>query len=217
MDDKSDGSSVSMTVNEEEQESIPTTISIQPATTSNSKKLKKKGVFKKEWTLLKEFSPWLQEVKGDCKQARCKACLKTFSVHYEGKTALKKHMNSEIHRACMKSFGNNTLVTYSSSSVGKTQKVSAMEGTFVYHGVKHGHSYISQQCTINLVEGLFASSSTVAKSLSCARTKSRAVACDVLAPYFTCKIIDEISESRFYSISFDASNKGNIKTYPFAV
>jgi hypothetical protein len=24
-------------------------------------------------------------------------------------------------------------------------------------------------------------------------------------------------QSRFYSISFDASNKGNIKTYPFAV
>jgi hypothetical protein len=70
-------------------------------------------------TLLKEFSPWLQEVKGDYKQARCKACLKTFSVHYEGKTALQKHMNSEIHRACMKSLGNNTLITYTSSSVSE--------------------------------------------------------------------------------------------------
>jgi hypothetical protein len=87
----------------------------------------------------------------------------------------------------------------------------------VYHGVKHGHSYISQQCTTNLVKDLFESSSTVAKYLSCARTKSRAVACNVLASYFTNKIIDEISESRFYSISFDASNKGNIKTYPFVV
>ncbi len=156
-------------------------------------------------------------MKGDYKQARCKACSKTFRVHYEGKTALKKHMNSEIHRACMKSFGNYTLITYISSSVGERQKVSAMEGKFVYHGVNHGHSYISQQCTINLVKGLFASSSTVAKNLSCARTKSRAVACNVLAPYFTCKIIDEISESRFYSISFDASNKGNIKTHPLVV
>jgi len=99
MNDKSEGSSVSMTVSEEEQESIPTTISIQPVTTSNSKKLKKKGVFKKEWTLLKEFSPWLQEVKGDYKQARYKACLKTFSVHYEGKTALQKHMNSRVARS----------------------------------------------------------------------------------------------------------------------
>jgi hypothetical protein len=101
----------------------------------------------------------------------------------------------------------------------KAHKVSAVKGTFVYHGVKHGHSYISQQqqCTLNLVKDLFESPSTVAKYLSCARTKSRAVACNILAPYFTCKIIDEVSESRFYSISLDASNKGNIKTYPFVV
>ncbi len=96
-------------------------------------------------------------------QARCKACLKTFTVHYEGKTALKKHMNSEIHRVCMKSFGNNTLITSTSSSAGETQKISAMEGTLMYHEVKHGHSYIFQQYTIKLVKGLFASSSTVAK------------------------------------------------------
>lgn len=165
MDDKSDDSSVSMNVSEEEQEPIPTTTFIQPAKTSNSKKLKKKGVFKQEWKLVKEFSSWLQEVKDDCKQARCKACLRTFSIHYEGKTALKKHLNSEIHKACMKSFENNTLITYTSSSVGETQKVSAMKDAFVYHGVKHGHSYVSQQCTINLVKDLFASSSTVAKNL----------------------------------------------------
>lgn len=113
MNDKSDGSSVSMAVSEEEQESISTTISIQLATTSNFKKLKKKGVFEKEWTLLKEFSPWLQEVKVDCKQARCKACLRNFSIH-EGKPALTKHMSSEIHKTHMKSFGNNTLITHTS-------------------------------------------------------------------------------------------------------
>ncbi|CAF3883283.1 unnamed protein product [Rotaria sordida] len=93
----------------------------------------------------------------------------------------------------------------------------SIEGTFVYHGVKHGHSYTSQQCTINLVKNLFESSSTVAKSLSCAKTKSRAIACNVLAPYFTRKILDEVLEAHFYSISFDASNKGNTKTYPFVI
>lgn len=163
--------------------------------------------------MLSEFSPWLQEVKGDYKQA----CLRTFSIHHEEKTALKKHMNSDMHKACMKSIETNTLLAYTSSSLGETQKVSARESTSVYHGVKHGHCYISQQCTINLIKEFFSSSTTVAKHLLCARTKSRAVVCNVLAPYFTCKIIDEISESRFYSISFDASNKENIKTYPFAV
>ena len=164
---------------------------------------------------MKEYSSWLQEVKHDSTQARCKVCLRTFSVHHDGKTALKKHMNSDSHKSCIKSFENNTSISPYVPSVSELQKISAVEGAFVYHGVKHGHSYVSQQCTINLVKTLFESSSTVAKSLSCARTKSRAIACNVLAPYFTSKIIDEVIEARFYSMSFDASNKGNTKTYPF--
>ncbi|CAF4552462.1 unnamed protein product [Rotaria socialis] len=39
----------------------------------------------------------------------------------------------------------------------------------------------------------------------------------VSPPYFTCKILDEVSKARFYSISFDASNKGNTKTCPFVI
>jgi hypothetical protein len=65
--------------------------------------------------LIKEFSSCIQEVKGDCKQARCKACLRTFSIHEE-KPALRKHMNSEVHKTHMKSFGNNALITHTSFS-----------------------------------------------------------------------------------------------------
>ncbi|CAF3880900.1 unnamed protein product, partial [Adineta steineri] len=218
MVDESDNTCISMIESEEEeqqqQEPHQTMKSIQPTITSNSKIAKKKGVFKVEWLSIKEFSSWLQELKNDCAQARCKACLRTFSIR-EGKPALRKHMNSEIHKIHMKSFGNNVLITQTSFT--EIQKVSAMEGTFVYHGVRHGHSYISQQCTINLVKDLFSSCSNAAKNLACARTKSRAVACNVLAPYFTSKLIDEVFQSRFFLISFDASNKGNVKTYPFTV
>ena len=93
----------------------------------------------------------------------------------------------------MKTFGNNILITH--TSFGEAQKVLATEGTFVYHGVKHAHSYISQQCTINLIKDLFASCSSTAKNLACARTKWRTVACNVLAPYFTFKLIDEMLQS----------------------
>ncbi|CAF1253342.1 unnamed protein product [Rotaria sp. Silwood1] len=195
MDDESDDSIITMSMIEKEQKTMSLTITTETATTPVSRKLKKKkGIFKKDWLNIKEYSPWLQEIKNDSTRARCKACLRTFSVHYDGKTALKK-----THEQC------------------EIQKISAIEGTFVYHGVKHGHSYTSQQCTINLVKTLFESSSTVAKSLSCAKTKSRAIACNVLAPYFKRKILDEVLEARFYSISFDASNKGNTKIYPFVI
>ncbi|CAF3888731.1 unnamed protein product [Rotaria sp. Silwood1] len=218
MDDESDDSIITMSMIEKEQETMSLTITTETATTPVSRKLKeKKGIFKKDWLNIKEYSPWLQEIKNDPTKARCKTCLRTFSVHYDGKTALKKHMNSDLHKSCIKSFTNTSSIVLPAPCVSEIQKISSIEGTFVYHGVKHGHSYTSQQCTINLVKTLFESSSTVAKSLSCAKTKSRAIACNVLAPYFTRKILDEVLEARFYSISFDASNKGNTKTYPFVV
>ena len=131
MDDKSNDLSISMTMSVEEQESI------QPTTIANSKKREKKGVFKKDWTLDKEISSWLHAVKNDCKQARCKAWVRTFSIH-EGKSALRKHMNSEIHKTHMKTFGNNILITH--TSFGEAQKVLATKGTFFYHEGKHAHN-----------------------------------------------------------------------------
>ncbi|CAF3555850.1 unnamed protein product [Rotaria sp. Silwood1] len=218
MDDESDDSIITMSMIEKEQETMSLTITTETATTPVSRKeKKKKGIFKKDWLNIKEYSPWLQEIKNDPTKARCKTCLRTFSVHYDGKTALKKHMNSDLHKSCIKSFTNTSSIVLPAPCVSEIQKISSIEGTFVYHGVKHGHSYTSQQCTINLVKTLFESSSTVAKSLSCAKTKSRAIACNVLAPYFTRKILDEVLEARFYSISFDASNKGNTKIYPFVI
>lgn len=211
-----DSSSANTSMTELEQESDRTMISVQPKATLNVKERKKKGIFQTEWSMEKEFSLWIQEVKTDKKLARCLACLKTFSI-YEGKSALRKHMNSENHKKNMKSFGDNILLTSALLSTDERNKVSAAEATLVYHGVQHGHSYNSQQCTVNLIKDMFGSSSTTAKKLACRRTKARAIASDVLAPYFTAKLIDELHESRFYSLSFDASNKGTIKTYPFAV
>ena len=63
---------------------------------------------------------------------------------------------------------------------------------------------------------LFASS-PIAKSLSCAKTKASAIATDVLAPYFTHVVMEEIKNAFYYSLSYNASNKGNLKAFPFAV
>ncbi|CAF1117631.1 unnamed protein product [Didymodactylos carnosus] len=108
----------------------------------------------------------------------------------------------------MKTFGKNPLITSSAVPSTELDNISAAEGAY---------SYVSQECTINVAKTIFQSSSSVAKSITCENTKSRAIACNVLGPFFTSTLIDELSESRFYSLSFDASNKGNCKTYPFAV
>jgi hypothetical protein len=78
-------------------------------------------------------------------------------------------------------------------------------------------SYLAQQCTTDVLKTLFSSSSSVAKSLSCGKTKATAIAIDVLAPYFTHIVLEEIKLAFYYSLAFDASNKGNLKTYPFCI
>ncbi|CAF5229914.1 unnamed protein product, partial [Rotaria magnacalcarata] len=71
-------------------------------------------------------------------------------VHHEGKSAVNKHMNSDHHKSSIKTFTNTTSILLPVPCASEAQKSSAVEGAFVYHGVKHGRSYVSQQCTINL-------------------------------------------------------------------
>ncbi|CAF1687906.1 unnamed protein product, partial [Adineta ricciae] len=170
---------------------------------------KKKGIFRKEWLSINEYSSWLQEVKHDSTKARCKSCLKTFSVHSDGKSAVKKHMISNGHKNSMKSFDENKFsLSQFITPENELDKISAAERVLVFHGVKHGHSYRSQQCTADLARSIFASSS-VAKSMSCGKTKARSIACNILGPYFTKQIVHDLSKARYYSLSVDASNKGN--------
>ena len=95
-------------------------------------------------------------------------------------------------------------------------KISGAECVLVFHGVKYGHSYRSQECTVDLIRTIFESSS-FAKSMSCDKTKARAIACSVLGPYFTTIIINNLLKTRFYSWSVDASNKGSCKTFSSTV
>lgn len=197
-------------------EATTSTNALKPTPSSSRIIKKKKGVFRKDWLFNGEYSSWLQEVTHDSTKARCKACLKTFSVYADGKTALEKHRNSNAHKKSMISFQNNGALAQFITPENELDKISATECVLVFHGVKHGHSYRSQACNTDLLRTLF-QSSTIAKAISCGKTKARAIACNVLGPYFTNKIVDDVLKSRFYSLSVDASNRSYFKMFPFAV
>ncbi|CAF4990324.1 unnamed protein product [Rotaria sp. Silwood1] len=82
---------------------------------------------------------------------RCKACLKTFSLHCDGKSAVEKHMTSYVHKKSMKTFENNCSLTQFITPERELDKIAAAECVLVFHGVKHGHSYRSQECTADLI------------------------------------------------------------------
>jgi hypothetical protein len=184
---------------------------------NKSKKKSKKGVFNREWLKVVEYQPFLKEYKLDASQATCITCNQHFSIHYRGKADIDNHMKTKKHQNNMKSFNiNRQLITKTIKPSKEKDEVSAAEGVLTFHGVKHGHSYLSQQRLTNVCKTIF-SSSLVANSLSCARTKSTSIVLNVLSPYFTHKLFEDLKEFYYYSLMYDASNKGNIKGYPFCV
>ena len=162
---------------------IETTSSVSMSCTSSLTLKEKKGVFRKEWLSIDRYSSWLQEVNYDLIKARCKTCLRMFSVRCDGKSAVKKHMTSYIHKKSMKTFEQNSSLTQFITPECELDKITVAECVLVYHGVKRRHTYRSQVCAVDLIRNIFESSS-LARSMSCGKTKARAIVCNVLGPYF---------------------------------
>ncbi|CAF1937723.1 unnamed protein product [Rotaria magnacalcarata] len=172
--------------------------------------------FKKEWLSNPQYSAFLKECKNDSSKALCFICNVQFSIHNSGITDINNHMKTKRHQECIKSAEVNKSKTINSllnSNAPELNRLCAVEGALVYHGVKHSYSYLSQSCTVNLSRKCF-SDSSIAKNITCSKTKAREIACNVLAPTFTNSIIKELREVSFFSICYDASNKGNAKMLP---
>jgi hypothetical protein len=133
------------------------------------------------------------------------------------KSDVVQHSKNKQHVKNMLAFTvDRQLITTTMKPSHEKDEVAAAEATLVYHGVRHRMSYLTHQCTTDVLKTLFVSSS-IARSLSCAKIKATAIATEVLAPYFTDNVLKEIKSAHYFSLSFDASNKGSLKMYPFCV
>ena len=84
---------VNMIEENDDEIQVETTSSVSISCTSSRTPKKKKVVFRKERLSTDRYSSWLQEVNYDLTKARCKTCLKMFSVRCDGKAAVEKHMS----------------------------------------------------------------------------------------------------------------------------
>lgn len=88
------------------------------------------------------------------------------------------------------------------------------EVALIYHNVKHGLSYNSLDCWGKNIHKIIPDSQIAAK-MTCGRTKASAITRSVLGPYSQEKLISDLKESYYFSVGSDASNVGNIKTFPY--
>ncbi|CAF1565569.1 unnamed protein product [Adineta steineri] len=188
---------------------------------SSSSKVNKRysSKFKKEWLSCPKFSTFLRECKTDPKKALCITCNVKFSIQNSGIGDINYHIQTKKHKEHTKSAETNLSpridLTYNITTT-ELNRLSAVEGAMVFHTVKHSHSYISQACTINMIRKCLPDSS-LAKNITCDKTKAREIACNVLAPSLTHSIVIELRNVSFFSVCHDASNKGTVKMLPIVV
>ncbi|CAF3384175.1 unnamed protein product [Rotaria sp. Silwood2] len=146
-----------------------------------SSKLKRYCKFNKESIKISKYASFLQECQSDSSFAHCCVCKSNFSIANGGKYLIDRHLEQANHKRLAANEAENKSRSMFDFIHPLSQLTSmiAADLTLVYHGIRHGHSYNSQSCTVDVLKKLF-HDSTIAKNISCGRTKARELAVNVL-------------------------------------
>lgn len=146
--------------------------------------------------------------------AECRICVSKFSIGSGGQSDFRRHAQSTKHKKWLSDSMGPSVSQFFALPKEKVDNARA-EAVFAYHTVLHSHSYRSAGCCSALFTTLFPDSQ-MAKKFTCGKTKCCKIVCNVLAPALKKKLVTDLSIKPF-SIATDASNKGNIKTFPLVV
>lgn len=179
----------------------------------SKKKVKYYCSFNDQWL---KNNTWLSKI--DQFTAKCNICHIFFSVKFDGFGAVKNHAASAKHQKFMKTSQNGPPIPCVLPCENNTEEdlIIAAEITSTFHGIKHQHSYNSQDCGHKLNAVMFADS-FIAKKISCGRTKASSIVESVLGPASQERIVSNLKASRYFSVASDSSNKGNLKMYPLLI
>lgn len=181
-----------------------------------SKKAKRYTVYSDNWENNPDYAKWIK--KKDEYNATCKLCQVDISIKYEGSRGLDKHRQTKKHSKLVlsqKISGNLQNFLVKKESTLETE-ISKAELMYVFHNVTHGLSYNSLDCQLKLASSVY-SDSKIASKMSCGRTKAAAITRNVLGSFAQEQVVTELKEAKYFSVGSDASNVGNVKTYPYSV
>jgi hypothetical protein len=152
--------------------------------------------------------------------ARCTVCSAVFSVTFDGKKAVNVHATAKKHMSMLAAKRSSVTLGrfFDKISSGAEEKVAAAVITKTFHCVKHNHSYLSTDCGNKLDSEVYGDSN-IAKKVKLGRTKMEAIVKNVLCTFSINCVVDKLNNPSPcpFSVSTDASNKGNRKFFPLAI
>lgn len=136
----------------------------------------------------------------------CTVCNAEFSIANSGRSDIEKHLQKERHVKALRAKSNQPQLRFEKP----IDCVSlANEGVWSYHVVKSNQSFRSTDCASKIFRKCFG-----LKDFKCARTKTEAIITNVFGPLAKNMLKEELSKSRYVTLSIDASNHGNLKMMP---
>ncbi|XP_053255097.1 uncharacterized protein LOC128418927 [Podarcis raffonei] len=142
------------------------------------------------------------------------------SVANKGGRDLQSHVKSEKHKKAIRGEASSAQLTdFFIKPCSKLEdEVTAAEGTFAFHTVKHHNSYNVMTCTSGLLKTTFPDSN-IARKFSSAKTKTEAIVNSVLAPDCLENVLKSIEENDicYCGVSTDGSNHGSVKVFPIVI
>jgi hypothetical protein len=182
------------------------------------KRQKQECVFQDIWLKDMRFKQWLR--KTGVNSAHCSYCNSTFTVKHEGIKAVTDHNSTTKHKTSVKAHEtlNSVKTFFLTKNTIRENKVILCELIHIYDNVMHHNSYLSLDCELKLASKAFPDSS-IAKKLHCGRTKAEMIVKNVLYSASIEIRLNELNKgsTKKFSISTDASNKGNIKLFPIVL
>lgn len=134
--------------------------------------------------------------------------LSSFSVsHGGGKTDITDHIKTKKHKTADTAALTSHQVTHFFTPLkanDESLKLAAKELTLAFHTVMHNHSFNSMTCTASIIQ-LFNE-----KKFTCAKTKTRDIIVNILAPFTMKTTIDDLKKANFISVLVDASNHKSV-------
>ena len=154
------------------------------------------------------------EAASEAGKVLCRICNSKFSITHGGKNDIVSHIKTNKHQNAV-SLANSSkqiqeaMKQFVTPSSKKSElDLAAKEATFAYHTARHDISFRSTDCTSKLISKLFDAKYTSA------RTKSTAIATNIIAPLLQKEVEAVLNSSNFITIITDTSNRNATKLLP---
>ena len=162
-----------------------------------------------------EFPNIISAGESNTSRVKCTICMQVFSIANKGRADIIQHNNSSNHKYYENMRCSSSKITQFTRNLNtfgtEDQKLARSELVFSYHNVFHNFSLRSMDCTSKLIQTLYN------KKFACARTKTSAIVNNVIFPYITKQLNEDLKATNFVSILSDASNHKATKLYPILV